>query len=309
VRASSDYGQSAEPNWRDVPWLDHVHDVTVRGRSVHYVEMGEGKPVVLIHGLGSRWQIWIETIPTLAREYRVIALDLPGFGSSQMPEEEISISLFADTVDALCEELDTGPAAIVGHSMGGHTAAELALRHPQRVERLVLLGAAGVSTSDVLPQLGLAFLTGLQLVAPKHPTAQLRMLRRPKLRHALFASIVRHPLRIDPAVLYEQMRGFPKEALVPSFAAITGYDFRERLEEIEAPTLIMHGREDALVPLADATEYERHLHNSRTVIFDDTGHCPNIERPRRFNEELLRFLGTPVVATGPVSTSAAGGLR
>src|SRR3954453_5962436 len=153
--AGDDYGAPAEPNWREVNWREHLRQVRVDGRIVNFVDYGEGSPdlhpVVLIHGLGGCWQNWLENVPRLAAEgRRVIALDLPGFGFSEMPRDEISISGYGRCVNAVCDELDVGEVIIVGNSMGGFTAAETAIQYPERVSRLVLNSAAGLTTGDLM---------------------------------------------------------------------------------------------------------------------------------------------------------------
>ena len=289
--ASADYGAGAEPDWREVDWPSHVHDTNLLGGRVRYLDIGTGAgtPIVLVHGLASCWQIWLETIPALSRHRRVVAVDLPGFGGSEMPVEPISITRYAHLVDALCDELGLGPVSLVGHSMGGFTGADLALQHPERVERLVLISAAGVSHNEVEPRLNAAMLTLIQAARPRG-SQQRHVIKRPNLRHAAFAMLARHPLRIAPDLLYEQLIRFPGRGLLDAFTAITSYDFRGRLKDIACPTLIIHGRCDAIVPVADATEYEREIPNARKLLLDDTGHCPTLERPRWLNEELERFL-------------------
>ncbi len=129
----------------DVDWQEHLRWVRVEDRWMNLVDIGSGPPLIFIHGLSGCWQNWLEQIPHFARDHRVIALDLPGFGQSEMPAEEISISNYADTIDALMTELGIDTARIVGNSMGGFIAAEAAIKYPHRVERLVLVAAAGIS--------------------------------------------------------------------------------------------------------------------------------------------------------------------
>src|SRR4051812_42586491 len=144
-QADSEYGVSAEPNWREVDWRAHLHQVEIHGSSVNYVDIGSGdaEPVVFVHGLGGQWQNWLENIPRAAQERRVVALDLPGFGMSEMPRAEISVSNYARCVEALCQLLDLGRVPVVGNAMGGFVSSEVASRYPERVERLVLVSAAG----------------------------------------------------------------------------------------------------------------------------------------------------------------------
>src|SRR3954447_1110366 len=167
-RASDDYGATATPDWRDVDWRPHLHQVEIDGSSVNHVDYGGPgspglEPVVFVHGLGGCWQNWLENIPRAAAEgRRVIALDLPGFGFSEMPYEEISISGYGRTVNAVCDGLALREVVLVGNSMGGFTAAETAIQFPERVERVVLISAARHTTSDLMHQ---PILFGARLVA------------------------------------------------------------------------------------------------------------------------------------------------
>lgn len=302
--AGEDYGAGNRPDWRGVNWRAHLHDAQVLGRQVRYVDYGRGDdaPVVFIHGLSGRWQNWLENIPKVAEQRRVVALDLPGFGSSQMPEEKTSITLYARVVDALCEQLGLGEVALVGNSMGGFTAAEIALRHPARVERMVLVSAAGISIAELWPvpvRLALSLIGGRTPASGPHRRA---VIARPLARHIAFGGIVRHPSRIAPDLLYEQICGMGTKGLLPALDALTSYDLRGDLRAIDCPTLIVHGSDDMLVPIADASEFERSIAGSRTLILDDTGHMPMIERPQSFNAELLAFLHS-----GRASSRADGG--
>src|SRR5829696_9180915 len=149
--ADEEYGTTGEPSWRFVDWLAHVRQVDVGGAPVNYVDIGAGdaEPIVFVHGLGGQWQNWLQNIPRAAQERRVIALDLPGFGLSAMPREEISISRYGRCVEALCEQLELGRVDIVGNSMGGYIAAEVAIQVPERIDQLMLVSAAGITSADV----------------------------------------------------------------------------------------------------------------------------------------------------------------
>src|SRR4051794_12561508 len=104
-RADEEYGQRGEPGWRGVDWLSHLERGEIDGAALNYVDIGsgDGTPIVLVHGLGGQWQNWLENIPRLAQERRVIALDLPGSGLSEMPRETISIPGYGRVVEALCQ--------------------------------------------------------------------------------------------------------------------------------------------------------------------------------------------------------------
>ena len=128
-----------------VDWAAHRHQIDIVGARVNYVEMGEGPPIVFVHGLSGAWQNWLEQIPHFAREHRVIALDLPGFGASPMPPWDISIQAYGSFVRDFCEKLGIDHVAIVGNSLGGFVATEVAIAETSRVDKLVLVSAAGIT--------------------------------------------------------------------------------------------------------------------------------------------------------------------
>src|SRR3954453_20687408 len=138
------YGVAQRAEWLDIDCPLHLRSVALHGSRVNYVEMGSGPPVVLVHGLSGCWQNWLENIPHLARRHRVVALDLAGFGESELPGEEISIPGYGRFLDAFLDEIQVERAALVGNSMGGFIAAETAISHPSRVDKLVLVSAAGL---------------------------------------------------------------------------------------------------------------------------------------------------------------------
>lgn len=140
--ADSDYGRRGRSEWLDFPWNRHQHRIRIDGREANYVDVGEGPELVFVHGLGASWQSWLENMPELARDHRVVAMDLPGFGYSEMPEGDISIEYYASWVFRLLDALGIESAAVVGNSMGGFIAAEMAIRSPERVQRLTVVSAA-----------------------------------------------------------------------------------------------------------------------------------------------------------------------
>jgi pimeloyl-ACP methyl ester carboxylesterase len=291
--AGDGYGQSAEPNWRAVDWPGHQHQVEIEGRRVNYVDIGEGSetPVLFIHGLSGCWQNFLENIPFIAQTRRVIAPDMPGFGESEMPAQRISIELYARVVETLCERLGLDAVVAVGNSMGGFIAAELAIKHPQRVERLVLISAAGISSSNVyrapaltVGRIGAAVMAN-QTVDNRHIAA------RPRSRQMALALVARHPRLLAPEVAYEALlRGANKPGFYDALRACIEYDFRERLPDIGCPTLIVWGENDTILSVRDADEYEKLIPSTRKVVMRDTGHVPQVERPAAFNELLLDFL-------------------
>src|SRR3954447_2349265 len=304
---------SGQRPWLGVDWREHQRWVRVSDRWANVCEIGSGPPVLFVHGLGGSWQNWLENlVQTAEAGYRAIAVDLPGFGHSEMLEEKVSISGYGRWIDALLGEMGVEePVRLVGNSMGGFIGCEVAIRFPQRVERLFLVSAAGISVEHERnePVLGVLYRTEniAKLVTTKIALRSDELARRPGLRRALLHFVAAHPDKLSGPLVAEQVRGAGTPGFLPALDALTDYPIRERLPEIACPTLIVWGREDRLVPVRDADVFEELIPDARKVVFDDTGHVAMLERPDRFNRLLLDFLtekpGEEVDAT---STAATG---
>ncbi|MDX6690870.1 MAG: hypothetical protein QOG15_2327 [Solirubrobacteraceae bacterium] len=288
------YGTVGRPEWMDVDWPQYLRWVAVNGRRVNVLEIGDGPPLLFVHGLSGCWQNWLENIPFFARDHRVIAVDLPGFGESEMPAEDISMSAYAATIDALLDELGVDAVRLVGNSMGGFVGAELAIRYPARVERLVLVSAAGISLDKIRTQRthglrhraeNVAFFSLGWLATQTNAVTG-----RPKLREHLLRLVAAHPARLSAPLIAEQVAGTGKPGFIPALDAMLSYPLRDRLEQIACPTFIVWGDKDLLVPVRDASEFERLIPDSRKAIYKDTGHVPMFERPARFNADVHAFL-------------------
>ena len=298
------YG-NPDPEWLRVDWREHLRTIeldsppgvtTLPGRDwptrVNYVEMGEGPVTVLfVHGLSGSWQNWLENIPHFARTHRVVAPDLPGFGGSPLPPWEISSEAYARLLYELCASLGVGDCVIVGNSLGGFVSAEAAINEPDRFEKLVLVSAAGVSHARMKKRPAETAARMAAAAMPLTLQAQERSFLRPGLRRVMFQGLFHDPMALRTELIWEVFHnGAGRKGLVPAVQALIGYDFLDRLEEVEVPTLIVWGRNDHVVPPNDATGYAKRLRNSRTVIFDRCGHLPMAERPVRFNRVLETFL-------------------
>jgi pimeloyl-ACP methyl ester carboxylesterase len=288
------YGPNGRSPWLDVDWRAHQRWVAIDGRRVNVIELGSGPPVVFIHGLSGSWQNWLEQLPVFARDHRVLTFDLPGFGASQMPREKITIRGYGRFVDALLGELGVSSAAVVGNSMGGFIGIELAIRFPERVERLVLVSAAGLSIEYLRNERALAVLGAIEnrLAAYSGWLASRSdaLARRPGARRMIFGIVAKRPDRLPGPLVAEQVRGSGKPGFLPALDALTDYPIRDRLGEIACPTLIVWGAEDKLVPARDADEFARLIPNSRKVVWPETGHVAMLERPEAFNALVQAFL-------------------
>lgn len=284
------------------------------GVEAHYRDEGNpnGKPIVLIHGFSSSVQTWEKWVGLLGGEYRLISVDLPGHGLTRTPKGYApTIEGYADFVDAFMEKLSLQKATIVGSSMGGGTAWMLALRHPGRVENLVLVGASGwpEEGADASKEPAVFKLLRTPVVGP-----MLMNLDNTRLvRGGLEASFVNKSLVDDAMVArYTDLARAPNHRAV-LLAISVGRDNRavatpEGLAAITAPTLILHGEQDNLVPVSAAPKFEQAIRGAHAIIYQDVGHIPQEEIPERSAADLRAFLhrlqpepqaGVPLAASLP----------
>jgi pimeloyl-ACP methyl ester carboxylesterase len=288
-----------DPEWLRIDWLPQLHDVEVGRSRVHYAELGPPAPeqhplaVVFVHGLSGCWQNWLCNIPHFAHRHRVLALDLPGFGSSPVPEWEISIPAYGRLVLEFCDAVGVRDCVVVGNSMGGFVAAEAAISQPDRFEKLVLISAAGVSSARLRREPTAVAARMLGAATPFAFRAQTRAFRRPRARAMAFAGIFHSPGELRPELIWEFFAGGMRgESFVEALSSLAGYSFLDRLDRVEVPSLIVWGRQDRVVPPADALAYASHLAGARLEVFDRCGHVPMAERPVRFNRVLEGFLSS-----------------
>jgi pimeloyl-ACP methyl ester carboxylesterase len=293
-------------------WREHLRWVEVDGRPVNVLDAGEGPPLLLVHGHSGNWTNWLEQIPAFMGSRRVIAPDLPGFGHSPMPPWRISIENYGRFLARLMDALEvSGPLPVVGNSMGGFVAAEMAVKDPDRVEALVLVTAAGLSTkylqfSDELLRRGWfrAFARAVNAYA-RIPDARVKtMVRRPRLRRLVLSQVVADTDRLSPAMASEMLRGSGRPAAPYATDALVDYDIRDDLPNVACPTLIVWGEKDRVVGVEAAEEYRRAIPHAQFVMMKDTGHVPMIERPEEFNELLSEFLSSLARGESKPSVSA-----
>ena len=286
------YADGDDHTWMQIDWRSRSHDIEVDGRRVHVVDTGgDGPPLLFVHGLGGVWQNWLLNIPAFMETHRCVTFDLPGFGQSEMPQGDLSIRAFAKTADAVCGRLGIDCPVVVGNSMGGFVGAELALSFPTRVAKLVLVSAAGLSTEYISREPVLAFARAWAALTTRATAQADAIIRRPRLRRLALQAVVRYPERLSVPLTTELVRGAGAPGFNGAFRELLSYSFRDKLDRIDVPVLIVWGRNDVLVPVEDAVEWEQLIgENAHSVIFDDTGHLPMLERPRRFNELLAGFI-------------------
>ena len=288
-----DYGREGRAPWLDVDWHAAQHRLEIDGREVNYCELGEGPAILFVHGLGASWQSWLEQMPEFSASHRVVAMDLPGFGYSEMPSEDISIEYYARWTAEFMDVLGIESAAVVGNSMGGFVSAELAIKFPARVQRLVFVSAAifWQNRRRAQPLVQLARMSDA-VVARALVRATDDIATRRRLRYAALATAgFRFPQYVSDELAHEMVRSARRtDGFLPALQALAGYDLEEELPKISCPTLIVWGANDQLVSVKDAERLEDLIPDSRREVFERTGHVAMLERPERFNRLLEEFL-------------------
>jgi pimeloyl-ACP methyl ester carboxylesterase len=243
---------------------------------------------VLVHGTGGSWQSWLLNLGELARDRRVIAVDLPGFGGSDALDVTLGMEVYADSVAALLAALRVDRAIAVGHSLGGLVALRLALRHPALLTALVVVNGGGVALSRVRLKLVTSALLAVNALLSHEPVMRAVTVR-PRARRWLVAGAIRERDALTPALAAEMLASFAAPGLVAAVIAGARDDVADHVHEVTCPTLLLWGRHDRLVPLALATELAKRMRNARVEVIEGAGHCPMIERPQDFNHAVATF--------------------
>ena len=255
---------------------------------------------LLVHGFAASWRWWLRILPAMSGRHRVIAVDLPGFGDSETIAA-LSTATVADRLDGLCAELGLGAVTVVGHSLGTVIACELAVRCPERVRALVLVGGPIRSVLELFhhpvrtlrrhPQVASFLLEAaagpLPLPAPvRRAVAASRTARR-----LAMAPYLADPGALPPDLAEHLMRGAGAPAALPTLLAGLRENPTTHHRDIDRPTLVIGGADDMIVPVADLTEHARSNRVDELLLLDGTGHSPMIERPLEVVRAVRRFLG------------------
>jgi pimeloyl-ACP methyl ester carboxylesterase len=272
-----------------------VRAATVHGRSVSYLEAGEGPVLLLVHGIAGTYGSWREVVEPLARHHTVVAPDLPGHGASEAGSGDYSIGALASGLRDLLQSLGHERATLVGHSLGGGVAMQLAYQHPEMVERLALVSSGGLGP-EVSPVLRAAALPGADLFISLTAGAGRRV--GSVLGRGLSAIGLR-----PSADVAEVARGYAsledaahRAAFLDTLRAVVGARGQrvaagDRLYLAEAvPVLIVWGSGDSIIPVRHGEDAHRAIPGSRLEVFEDVGHMPQLEVPGRFIAVLERFL-------------------
>ena len=242
---------------------------------IHYFAGGKGEPLVLVHGLGSSALDFVFLMPGLAREHRVLALDLLGYGASDRPDVDYSVTLETGILRQFLDARGLSRVDLAGLSMGGWIALDFTAQSPERVRRLVLLDSAGMKFTPTFD---------LRLLSP-HTMAEMQTLER---------VLSPHPVRAPAFIMRDFLRQLRQEDWVIQRTVanmITGREFMDgKLGSVTMPVLIVWGKQDVLIPLSVGEAMHHEMPQSLLVVLDGCGHIAPIECHGRVLREMQRFL-------------------
>ncbi len=260
--------------------------LNVEGTRVRYVDVGEGPPVVLLHGFASSIENWTTVMPRLVKDHRVIAIDLRGFGWTDRPVADYSPAAQAKLLKAVLDERGVGKASIVAHSWGSSVALAFALAYPQQVDRLALYDA-WVYDSQLPSMFHMARAKGLGEV----------------LFGLFYSERSEDRLTLgfyNPDIVTEQLaedveRAFERPGTrAAALEAVRGMRFDEmetQYRTITVPTLLLWGREDVVTPVSIGEKLVRQLPNAKLNVYPRCGHFPMLEAVSESTRDLQAFLG------------------
>ncbi|AKU92420.1 alpha/beta fold hydrolase [Vulgatibacter incomptus] len=274
--------------------MAHAH---VNGIWVHFHEHGEGEPVLLVMGLGAPLEGWDPQLPALSNRYRVIRFDNRGVGGSDKPVGRYTVGQLAEDARGLLDHLGVDKAHVVGLSMGGMAAMELAARHPGRVRSLVLASTTPAADARmrwtmgrIAARIGAAAVRASGSLQERAAAVQEELVR-------IWLPLVfsASPGGTEEATLRRLMGqafsgGFPAAGAAGQLAACFSHDARSRLSQLVARTLVIGGTNDAIFEAKRFDELVRAIPGATLELFDGAPHGINLARPDDFNERVLRFL-------------------
>jgi 2-hydroxymuconate-semialdehyde hydrolase len=264
--------------------------IDAAGIATSYLEAGSGEPVVMLHGSGpgvSALANWQHNIPALSQRFRVLAPDIVGFGATERPADIVySLRTWTDHVWAFLDAHDIQQTAIVGNSLGGRIALQMATDRPDRITKMVLMGAPGV---------GMTLTDGLVALRGYQPS------------HEAMRDLLRNYFAVDPAMITDELVAIRYEASIadgayeayrtmffdPRHAGSELGITEDEVRSIATPTLLVHGREDRVVPLQVSVTMLGLLPNADLHVFSECGHWTQIERADEFSALVTDYLSRP----------------
>lgn len=268
--------------------LPNSHFLKWRGGDVHYVDEGSGPVVLMIHGFGGHFRNFQKLAEEMKGQYRVIRVDLPGFGLSDCPPVDKSnpqfVKLYDDFSTFLIDTLHLDSMYVIGNSMGGMIAWNMAVKHPQNVQKLVLLASAGYDLDKTAKGLFIIkykaftkmFEKGMPLFVSKGNAGKC---------YADESKIDQHEVAMNNDISnregnLQHLLDMAGDKVFPDTALI---------QQVKCPTLIIWGEKDRIIPVEHAQRFKRDIPNSRLILYDTCGHVPMIEMTDRTKQDIEQF--------------------
>jgi pimeloyl-ACP methyl ester carboxylesterase len=290
------------------PKMLHAGTIQMGSLRVHHMHGGRGTPVLFIHGLGSSgYMEWRFNLEFAAARHRVYAPDLPGFGRTEKPRARYGVPYFTRFIDRYMDDRGLRSAAVVGASLGGRVALELALEYPKRVRKLVLVNALGLGRPSMQLTYGLMTLPRVGEAFMKFAGDALRWAPRPMIRRvaARYAGASGNLKRTMDDGYFDNLRelyaadGYPdaylatiRSLITPKALLAADHDLSKRLGELKIPVQLIWGADDPLFPMSHAARAHTLIGKSRLAVLEGAGHTPQAERPEEFNRVLDNFLSS-----------------
>ncbi len=265
--------------------------IVVAGIGINTLEMGSGRPLLLLHGLGGSCQDWALTLEALSSHFRVIAIDFPGFGDSDRPEAEYSIDWLTEIAAEFLRQRKLGRVQVAGHSMGALVAMNLAAQKDSPVDKLIVVDAVGIGDKA-------AFLSNAATHRIMGPDSRWHFLQGPlreEFKGIISDFVARQKSRTAREFFESPRIPFTEKSLVPMTpavqlsASIMDFEVQPRLAAIRQPVLIVWGKRDPIAPPQDALILQSHILHA-VLRFMDCGHSPMQEKPAEFYREVKDFL-------------------
>jgi len=254
--------------------------ILIQDINVNYEIIGEGQPILFIHGLGSSLRDWEEQVPIFSKNYKVITIDLRGHGKSDKPNGPYSIPMFADDIAEFIKTLKIEPVHIVGISLGGAIGLQLAIAHPNITNSLTVVNMGGSVLIKSFKEKQMFFMRVLivKMIGMKKMGEV--------LAKRLFIKPEQEELRVKLATRWAEN---DKKAYLTSLKTLKNWSVMERLHEIKCPTLVISADED-YTPLSAKEEMTSLIPNAKLVVIEDSRHAVSVEKPEEFNRCIMDFL-------------------
>ncbi len=238
-------------------------EIQVGQQTVYYQVAGEskGEAVILVHGLSASSRWWVRNIPALAQRYQVYLLDLPGFGIMRRFRRRFVLDELASRIVALMDALGIQQAHLFGHSMGGYICLRIAARHPERIQRLVLVAPAGIPHVRSVYGYTIPLLVAFRYFKP-----------------GFFSILISDALRAGPLTILRATQD------------LLTRDIRDSLKDVTVPTLLVWGEHDTLVPPVFGTILQQEIKGAQLLVLKKAGHVAMFDQAEQFNAAALGFL-------------------